>query len=554
MNAKRPWHTAYPAGMPTSIDLSGYESLVSMIEDNLTEFADRPAYDLMGKTITFSDLDRMSMGFAAFLQSQGLKRGDRVAIMLPNVLHYPVAMIGALRAGMVVVNVNPLYTPRELRHQLVDSGSVFLVILKDFLATFDSIKHETLVRKAVIASIDEIPVFDSFEINERMEGPDWVSFGNAVARGANAPFERPRLDMNDIAVLQYTGGTTGISKGAALTHGNLVGALKIANLWAEPALAKKKVTGQMNVVCALPLYHVFAFIACALMGLRFGALNILVPNPRDAAGMIKNLTRFKLHMFPAVNTLFNAMINTPEFANLDFSEMVLCNGGGAAVQEVVARKWLDVTGAPIVEGYGLSETCALATCNRSDVDAFTGTIGLPVPSIDIRILDDDEKDVAVGASGEIAIKGPPVMSGYWNRPGETRAVMTADGYFKTGDIGTMDSHGYIRIVDRKKDMIIVSGFNVYPNEIEAVIAAHPRVLECAVVGVPDDKTGEAVLAFVVPNGEVLTADEIKVFCKDKLTGYKSPKRIEFRKELPKTNVGKILRRELRDAAIKELTA
>mgnify|MGYP003383317875 CR=1 FL=1 len=261
MNAKRPWHTAYPAGMPTSIDLSGYESLVSMIEDNLTEFADRPAYDLMGKTITFSDLYRMSMGFAAFLQSQGLKRGDRVAIMLPNVLHYPVAMIGALRAGMVVVNVNPLYTPRELRHQLVDSGSVFLVILKDFLATFDSIKHETLVRKAVIASIDEIPVFDAFEINERMEGPDWVSFGNAVARGANAPFERPRLDMNDIAVLQYTGGTTGISKGAALTHGNLVGALKIANLWAEPALAKKKVTGQMNVVCALPLYHVFGFIA-----------------------------------------------------------------------------------------------------------------------------------------------------------------------------------------------------------------------------------------------------------------------------------------------------
>lgn len=558
--SERPWYAHYPAGVPHDVDTSGYRSLVDVFDESLTKFADRPAYTSFGKALTFGQLDALSQQLGAYLQGLGLKVGDRVAIMMPNVLQYPVAVAAVIRAGFIAVNVNPLYTPRELEHQLVDSGSRAIIILENFAATLQQVIAKTKVEHIVLASMGDLLGFPkgmivNMVVRKKMVPayslPTAVAFKAALAQGARKSFTKASPTRSDIAVLQYTGGTTGVSKGAMLTHDAIIAALLASEAWLQPALTKKPPRGQINTVCALPLYHVFAFITCALLGLRTGGMNILIVNPRDLGAMIKDLKPHKLHLFPAVNTLFNGLVNNPEFAKLDFSELVVSNGGGTAVQEAVAKKWLAVTGCPIVEGYGLSETCSGVTCNRTDSDTFTGTIGLPMSGVDIVILDDDGKEVATGVAGEIAIKGPQVMAGYWRRPSETAAVMTADGYFKSGDIGVMDAEGFIKIVDRKKDMILVSGFNVYPNEIEAVVADHPGVLECAAVGVPDAGSGEAVVLYVVRKDPALDEKTLIAYCRKNLTGYKSPKHVEFRDALPKTNVGKILRRELRDEAQRE---
>ena len=556
----RPWYAHYPAGVPHDVDTSAYGSLVDFLDESLKKYADRPAYVSMGKALTFGQLDALSRQLGAYLQGLGLAPGDRVAIMMPNVLQYPVAVAAVIRAGFVAVNVNPLYTPRELEHQLRDSGARAIVILENFAATLQAVIAKTQVEHVVLSSMGDMLGFPkglivNMVVRKKMVPafslPKAVPFKTALAQGAGRTFRPASPKRSDVAVLQYTGGTTGVSKGAMLTHDSIIAALLASEAWLQPALTKKPPRGQMNIVCALPLYHVFAFITCALLGMRAGGLNILIANPRDLPGMIKDLKPYRIHLFPAVNTLFNGLVNNAEFATLDFSELVVSNGGGTAVQEAVAKKWLAVTGCPIVEGYGLSETCSGVTCNRTDSDRFTGTIGLPMSGVDIKILDDDGKEVAIGVAGEIAIKAPQVLAGYWQRPDDTAAVMTPDGYFKSGDVGVMDAEGFIKIVDRKKDMILVSGFNVYPNEVEAVCAEHPGVLECAAVGVPDAGSGEAVRLFVVRKDPALDEKTLLAFCRQNLTGYKSPKHIEFREALPKTNVGKILRRELRDEALKE---
>ena len=556
----RPWYAHYPAGVPHDVDTSAYGSLVDFLDESLKKYADRPAYLSMGKALTFSQLDVFSRQLGAYLKGLGLAPGDRVAIMMPNVLQYPVAVAAVIRAGFVAVNVNPLYTPRELEHQLTDSGARAIIILENFAATLQAAIAKTKIEHIVLASMGDMLGFPkgmivNMVVRKKMVPafslPKAVPFKSALAQGAGKTFRPASPKRGDVAVLQYTGGTTGVSKGAMLTHDSIIAALLASEAWLQPALTKKPPRGQMNIVCALPLYHVFAFITCALLGMRAGGLNILIANPRDLAGMIKDLKPYKIHLFPAVNTLFNGLVNNADFAKLDFSELVVSNGGGTAVQEAVAKKWLAVTGCPIVEGYGLSETCSGVTCNRTDSDRFTGTIGLPMSGVDIKILDDDGNEVATGVAGEIAIKAPQVMAGYWQRPDETAAVMTPDGYFKSGDVGVMDAEGFIKIVDRKKDMILVSGFNVYPNEVEAVVAEHPGVLECAAVGVPDAGTGEAVRLFVVRKDPELDEKTLLAYCRQNLTGYKSPKHVEFREALPKTNVGKILRRELRDEALKE---
>ncbi len=451
----------------------------------------------------------------------------------------------------------PLYTPRELEHQLKDSGAEAIIVLENFAHTVEQVLKNTQVRHVVVASMGELlggakGMLVNFVVrNVKKMVPDFalpnmVRFKDALAQGGKMPFTKPTLTSSDVAFLQYTGGTTGVSKGATLTHRNVIANVLQAEAWAEPANSQPPHVEFQTIVCALPLYHIFALTACALWGMRAGALNILIPNPRDIPGFIKELGKYKVTMLPAVNTLYNALVNHPDFAKLDFSHLKTANGGGMAVQKAVNDKWKQATGKSIIEGYGLSETSPVATCNRSDETGFTGSIGLPVPSTDIAILDDDGKPVALGQPGEIAIRGPQVMAGYWNRPDETAKVMTADGFFKSGDIGTMDERGYVKIVDRKKDMILVSGFNVYPNELEGVIAGHPGVLECAVVGVPDEHSGEAVKVFVVRKDPALTESALMDYCKQQFTGYKKPKYIEFRDELPKTNVGKILRRALRD--------
>jgi len=561
---QRPWLRSYPAGMPAEVDVSRYASIVALYEESFAKYRDAPAYVCMGKSLAFGEIDRLSQALAAWLQGQGLARGDRVAIMMPNVLQYPVAVAAVLRAGLIAVNVNPLYTPRELEHQLKDSGAKAIVILENFANTLQEVIAATSVEHVVLASMGDLLGFPKGMIVNYMvrrvkklvpayDLPRATGFNAAIAAGRRMTFRKPELKPDDVAVLQYTGGTTGISKGATLLHRTLIGNLLASEAWMTPGLKRKPVTGQFTFVCALPLYHVFAFIVCGLLAMRTGGVNILIPNPRDIGGTIKELSKYKINVFPAVNTLFNGLANRPEFAKLDFSELLISNGGGMAVQEAVAKKWLAITGCPIVEGYGLSETSAGATCNPTDSLAFTGTIGLPLPNVDVRILDDDGQDVPLGQRGEIAIKGPQVMAGYWQRPDETALVMTHDGFFKSGDIGVMDEQGYIRIVDRKKDMILVSGFNVYPNEIEGVVADHPGVLECAAVGVPDKSSGEAVMLFVVKRDPALTRQEVLAFCTKALTGYKKPRYVEFRDELPKSNVGKILRRELRAQAINTMT-
>jgi long-chain acyl-CoA synthetase len=559
---ERFWLKNYPPGVPADIDPSVYPSLVSLLEESFTKYRDAKAYVCMDKALSFGEVDALSQALAAWLQSRGLKKGARVAIMMPNVLQYPIAVAAVWRAGLIAVNVNPLYTARELEHQLKDSGAEAVIVLENFAATLQAAIASTPVKHVVVGSLGDLLGFPkglivNFVVRTvRKMIPAWslpghFKFNDAIAAGKSMPFAYPNLGPDDVAVLQYTGGTTGIAKGATLLHRTIVANLLASEAWMQPGLHRRPLKGQLTIVCALPLYHVFAFITCGLLGMRTGAVNILIPNPRDMKGTIKELAKYHINIFPAVNTLFNGLAAQPEFAKLDFSGLVISNGGGMAVQEAVARKWLAITGCPIVEGYGLSETSAGVTCNPTDSDAFTGTIGLPLPNVEIKILGEQGEELPLGEAGEIAIKGPQVMRDYWQQPAETAKVMTPDGFFKSGDIGEMDARGYIKIVDRKKDMIVVSGFKVFPNEIEEVVANHPGVLECAAVGVPDEKSGEAVMLFVVRRDKSLTKEALATYCAKQFTGYKRPKYIEFRDELPKTNVGKILRRELRDGALKK---
>jgi long-chain acyl-CoA synthetase len=550
------WLKSYPPGVPAEIDTGHYASITALLEESFGAYRTKPAFACMGKSITYGELDDLSRRLAAWFQSRGIARGARIAIMMPNVLQYPVALAAILRAGYVVVNVNPLYTPRELEHQLKDSGAEAIVILENFAATLDAVIANTGVKHVVVASMGDLLGVKGSIVNfvvRRVKKmvPAWtlpghVRFNDALSAGARASFKPVEQKPEDIAFLQYTGGTTGVSKGATLLHRNLIANVLQSAAWTEPALSKLPAGVQPVTVAALPLYHVFALTVCGLLTIRTGGLAILIPNPRDIAGMIKELEGYAITTFPAVNTLYNAILNHPDFGKLDFSKLLVANGGGMAVQEAVANRWFEKTQTPVVEGYGLSETSPCVTCNPTTATEYTGTIGLPLPSTEISIRDDEGNELPVGEPGEICIRGPQVMAGYWQRPEETAKVMTADGYFKSGDVGVMNTRGYIKLVDRKKDMILVSGFNVYPNEVEDVVAKLPGVFEVAAVGVPDQHSGEAVKLFIVKKDPALTDKDVFEFCKTQLTGYKRPKIIEFRTDLPKTNVGKILRRELRD--------
>jgi len=554
---ERIWLADYPAGVPADIDPSQYPSLVALLENSFKQYADRTAYSFMGKDISYAETDAQSRALAAYLQSLGLARGDRVAIMMPNVPQYPATVAAILRAGYVIVNVNPLYTARELEHQMKDSGAKAIVIIENFAATLQKCIANTQIKHVVLASMgDRLGGLKGMIVNfvvrkvkklvPAFSLPGAVRYNDAIAKGQGAPFSAPQIGPDDVAVLQYTGGTTGVAKGAVLLHRNLIANVLQSEAWNEPVMKQIPAGEQSTSVCALPLYHIFAFTVNMMLSLRNGGKVILIPNPRDLPAVLKELSKHTFHSFPAVNTLFNGLANHPDFKTVNWSNLKVSIGGGMAVQSAVAKLWLEKTGCPICEGYGLSETSPSATCNPVTSKEFSGTIGLPLPSTYIKILDDNGHEVPLGQAGEIAIKGPQVMAGYWQRPDETAKVMTADGYFKSGDIGIMDERGYTKIVDRKKDMILVSGFNVYPNEIEDVVAGMPGVLEVAAVGVPDEKMGEAVKLVIVKKDPGLTEDAVRKFCHDNLTGYKRPRVIEFRDELPKTPVGKVLRRELRD--------
>ena len=558
-----PWLAHYPPGVPAQIDASRYPSLVTLLDESWRRHAQRDAAVCMGARLRFRELDELSLALAAWLQRQGLAKGDRVALMMPNLPQYMVAIAAVLRAGCVVVNVNPLYTARELAHQLKDSGATAIIVLENFAHTLEEAIEGTAVRHVVLASMGDMlgfwkGQFVNFAVRhlKKMvpefrlpltEGRTVTRFNMAVAEGTRLHLKSPALGPDDVAFLQYTGGTTGVSKGATLLHRNVVANIIQSEAWFRPMLDKLG-DKPLTIVCALPLYHIFALTICYMLGARFGMTNLLIPNPRDIAGLIRTLSEHKVNMFPAVNTLFNALANEADFARLDFSGLRVSNGGGMAVQQATAEKWLKITGCPVVEGYGLSETSPVATSNRLDITEFSGTIGMPFPSTDIAIRDDDGRDLPFGTPGEICIRGPQVMAGYWNRPDETARVMTEDGYFKSGDVGIMDERGYVRIVDRKKDMILVSGFNVYPTEIEQVVSLHPGVLECAAIGIPDARSGEAVKLFVVKKDMTLSEDDVAAWCRKNFTAYKQPRVIEFRDELPKSPVGKVLRRELRSAA------
>ena len=555
------WLEQYPAGVPAEIKTDVYPSLVALIDESLHKYRDLPAYKFMGRAFSFGEVDDAARAMAAWLQGAGLVRGDRVALMMPNVPQYPVAVAAVLRAGLVVVNVNPLYTPRELEHQLKDSGAKAIVVLENFAGVLAQVIEQVPVKTVVLAAMgDMLGWVKGTLVNQvvrrvkKLVPPfqlpatvTCVRFNDTLALGRRMSLAPPKLGPDDIAVLQYTGGTTGLSKGAVLLHRNLVANILQAEAWYQPALKKIPAGVQIVTVCALPLYHIFGFNTNMMLGLRMGGCNILIANPRDIPALLKDLAAQPFHSFPAVNTLFTAIANHPDFDKVDWRALKISVGGGMAVTQGTARLWLDKTGCPICEGYGLSETSPSATCNPVDTTAFTGSIGLPMPSTDLTLLDDDGAEVAPGSAGEIAIRGPQVMAGYWQRPDETAKVMTANGFFRTGDIGLMDERGYFRIIDRKKDMILVSGFNVYPNEIEDVLSQLPGVLECAAVGIPDDKTGEAVKLVIVKKNPSLTEAEVRAWCGANLTGYKRPRVVEFRGDLPKTTVGKILRRELREA-------
>jgi long-chain acyl-CoA synthetase len=558
MTPDRVWLSSYPEGVPADIDPGQYSSLVGLMEESFARYADRTAYSFMGKNVSYRSTDEESQALAAYLQSLGLSKGDRVAVMMPNVPQYPVAVAAILRAGYVVVNVNPLYTARELEHQLKDSGARAIVIIENFAATLEKCIAQTPVQHVVLASMgDRLGWLKGSLVNyvvrkvkklvPEFHLPQAVPFNQALSRGRKLPLRRPEITSDDIAVLQYTGGTTGVSKGAVLLHRNVIANVLQSEAWNEPVMTRIPAGEQPTSVCALPLYHIFAFTVNMMLSMRTGGKTILIPNPRDLPAVLKELSKHTFHSFPAVNTLFNGLANHPDFNTVNWSNLKVSVGGGMAVTPNVAKLWLEKTGCPICEGYGLSETSPSASCNPTTSTEYTGTIGVPIPGTWMKLLDDDGNEVTTpGQHGEIAIKGPQVMAGYWQRPDETAKVMTADGYFKSGDVGIVDERGFFKIVDRKKDMILVSGFNVYPNEVEEVASTCPGVLECAAIGVPDEKTGEAVKLVVVRKDPALTAEQIQDHCRDKLTGYKHPRIIEFREELPKTPVGKILRRELRN--------
>ena len=559
MNAERVWLDSYPEGVPTDIDASQYDSLVGLMADSFAKYADRTAYSYMGQDIRYAQTDVQSQALAAYFQSLGLEKGDRVAIMMPNVPQYPVAVAAILRAGLVVVNVNPLYTPRELEHQLKDSGAKAIVIIENFAITLQKCIAQTQVKHVVLCAMGDMlslpkgalvnfVVRNVKNLVPSFDLPGAVKFNQAVRLGKDTALIKPVIKSDDIAVLQYTGGTTGVSKGAVLLHRNVIANLLQSEAWNDPVMKRVPANEQPTSVCALPLYHIFAFTVNMMLGLRTGGKNILIPNPRDLPAVLKELSKHTFHSFPAVNTLFNGLANHPDFGKVNWSNLKVSVGGGMAVTSAVAALWLEKTGCPICEGYGLSETSPSASCNPTTSTQFTGTIGVPLPSTFMTLLDDEGKEVTeLGQPGEIAIKGPQVMAGYWQRPDETARCMTADGYFKSGDIGIRDAKGFFKIVDRKKDMILVSGFNVYPNDVEETVSLCPGVLECAAVGMPDEKTGEAVKLVIVKKDPKLTEDQVRTYCRANMTGYKQPKVIEFKAELPKTAVGKILRRELRDA-------
>ena len=559
MIEERVWLDSYPEGVPADIDATQYESLLGLMADSFAKYANRTAYSFMGQDISYAQTDVKSQALAAYFQSLGLEKGDRVAIMMPNVPQYPVAVAAILRAGLVVVNVNPLYTPRELEYQLKDSGAKAIVIIENFAVTLQKCLAETQINHVVLCAMGDMlsmpkgAVVNFVVRNVKSLVPDFelpgaIKFNQALSLGERATFVKPVVTSDDIAVLQYTGGTTGVSKGAVLLHRNVIANLLQSEAWNDPVMKRVPANEQPTSVCALPLYHIFAFTVNMMLGMRTGGKNILIPNPRDLPAVLKALSTQTFHSFPAVNTLFNGLANHPDFDTVNWKNLKVSVGGGMAVTSAVAALWLQKTGCPICEGYGLSETSPSASCNPTTSTHFTGNMGVPLPSTFMKLLDDEGHEVTeLGQAGEIAIKGPQVMAGYWQRPDETARSMTADGYFKSGDIGIRDAHGFFKIIDRKKDMILVSGFNVYPNDIEETVSLCPGVLECAAVGVPDEKTGEAVKLVIVKKDPSLTEMTVREYCKANMTGYKQPKIIEFKVELPKTAVGKILRRELRDA-------
>jgi long-chain acyl-CoA synthetase len=546
------WLKSYPKGVPAEIDPNRYKSVGEVFDESVKKYADLPAYQNMGRTITFHELAKLSRDFGAWLQSQGLAKGARVALMMPNVLQYPISIFGVLRAGYTVVNVNPLYTPRELEHQLQDSGAEVIVILENFATTLQQVLKNVPIKHVVVASLGDMLGIKGTLVNfvvrhvKKMvpayDLPGAIGFNVVLAQGAQRELQRVAVGSDDIAFLQYTGGTTGVAKGAMLLHRNILANLEQVAAWFAPVFGDARIV----VIAPLPLYHIFCLTANCLVFMKLGGCNVLITNPRDIPGLVKELARHKFNAITGVNTLFNALLNNPDFARLDFSNLKLSIGGGMQVQKAVAERWKEVTGTPLVEGYGLTETSPVATANPLTAEEYSGAIGLPVPSTDVAFKGEDGKILQLNEVGELCIKGPQVMKGYWQRPEDTAKSIDKDGYFATGDIGYMDDKGYIRIVDRKKDMVLVSGFNVYPNEVEGVVAAHPGVLECAVIGVPDEKSGEVVKLFVVKKDPALTEADVRRHCEQHLTGYKRPRFIEFRDELPKTNVGKILRRALRD--------
>jgi long-chain acyl-CoA synthetase len=551
---ERPWLASYPSNVPADIDTNAYASIVQLLETACDRFRHRPAFANMGRTLDYDEVDTLSRHFASYLLNDlKLNKGDRVAIMLPNVLQYPVALFGILRAGLTVVNTNPLYTPRELRHQLHDSGASAIIVLDNFASVLEEVMRDTPVKHVITTALGDLVGVKGALVNfvvryikklvPPFSIPNAVRFNAALKIGARSRMPKVEVGHGDIAFLQYTGGTTGVAKGAMLTHRNMVANMLQASAWLGTTLNE----GEEVIITAIPLYHIFALTANCLVFMKTGGLNYLITNPRDMKGFVKELRSVDFTAMTGVNTLFNGLLNTPGFDKLDFSRFKFTMGGGMAVQRVVADRWKKVTGVTLVEAYGLTETSPAACVNPLDLPAYNGSIGLPIPSTEVCIQDDDGKHLAVAEIGELCIRGPQVMKGYWQRPEETAKVISADGWLHTGDIAKMDDKGYFYIVDRKKDMILVSGFNVYPNEIEDVVAQIPGVLEVAAVGVPDEKSGEAVKVVVVKKDPNLTAETIKAYCKENLTGYKHPKYIEFRDSLPKTNVGKILRRELRDA-------
>ena len=553
------WLKSYPPGVPAEIDVNEFRSLGDLFDRSVKRFADKTAYICMGKSMTYAELDALSARFGAFLQSElGLPSGARVALMMPNVLQYPIAMFGALRAGYTIVNVNPLYTARELEHQLKDSGADAIVILENFAHTLEHVRAQVPIKHVIVTSLGEMLGFPKGAIvnfvvrRVRKLVPAWtldghLSFGDALARGAAHTLQPVEVGHDDAAFLQYTGGTTGVAKGAVLTHRNIIANLQQAHAWIKPFVRE----GEELIITALPLYHIFSLTANCLTFFKIGATNVLITNPRDIPGFVKELAKHKFTAITGVNTLFNALLNNPDFGKLDFSRLHVALGGGMAVQQAVAEKWRKVTGIPLVEAYGLTETSPAVTINPLDLPEFNHSIGLPVPSTDISLRDDADNEVPLGQRGELCVKGPQVTRGYWNRPEDSARAFTPDGFLRTGDIAVVDEKGFVSIVDRKKDMILVSGFNVYPNEVEDVVASHPGVIEVAAVGVPDERSGEAVKIFVVRKDPGLTEKALIAYCHENLTGYKVPHRVEFRDELPKSNVGKILRRELREGPVRQ---